>query len=125
MSGFTLIEMMIVGMILVMIFGAVVGSCVGCSAVKGPTIKRNAEVQAQEYVQRMYPGWRNPRWACQSQSTSNGHYVRCTIGGDIIEEGRTRQVTEQIECSAYWRWDTNHGCQTPRGIINMDNRGSN
>lgn len=115
-----LIVMFVLGLLALLLGG-------GCLCVTGRltggTIKSNAESQARDYIRQFHRGWEEPQWGCQRRDTNNDGYVRCTISGYVVEEGRRRQMTEQLECSAYVLNDSNRGCQTPRGIINTTQGG--
>ena len=117
-AGFTLVEMMIAGIVIICVFTCLVfiaGD--GCSRLKGPAVQRNAELQAAEYIRTVHPTWQNPRKVCQRQDLDGNGYVRCTLAGTIVQDGSSHEVSEQVECSAFYVSDTNHGCQRPRGIV--------
>ena len=123
--GFTLIEMLIAMLLLFMAASCLIGGLVCVSGrATGPTVRENAEAQAREYISTMHPSWRNTRRTCQAIDNDHNGYVRCSIMGDVTENGQSREVTEQIECSAYFAIDNNRGCQTPRGIVNVNNSGN-
>ena len=123
-AGFTLIEVIIVAIILFSVLACVIAIAGnGCSRLTGPTVQRNAEQQAAEYLRTIHPTWENPRQVCQRNDSDGNGYVRCTLAGTITQNGSSREVSEQVECSAFYMSDTNHGCQIPRGIIVAPNSG--
>lgn len=113
-SGFTLVELIIV----LVVIGMIGSMFLNCDAVTGFAGERRARAEndAKTYVRELHPSWTNTRALCQSTDSDNDGYVTCTVistmnGTDTPEEG--------IECRASVYFDYARGCRPMRTIMRM------
>lgn len=113
-SGFTLVELMIV-LVIVCIVISLFASCDAITGFAGERRLR-AENDAKTYVRELHPTWTNTRALCQSTDSDNDGYVTCTV---ISTVNGTNTPEEGIECRASVYFDYARGCRPMRTIMRM------
>lgn len=103
-AGFTLVELIIVVVILVLFF-SVLGA--GCEYATAPRQKGHAEAYAREYA-RSFMGMPNAVISCLGTDTDRNGYVTCQIAA------APGQPSRQIECVANAWIEANKGCREYR-----------
>lgn len=93
---------------------ATIAGAVLYPACTGSTRRTNAEKQAQEYAQQLYPGLPSSV-VCQAQDTDSNGYLSCTL--------RAGTQVVPIECADYYMLDWNHGCRPARAVIQTTQNG--
>ena len=113
-GGFTLAEMMIVFVIIV-IFGTIVSAgCQSCGYADEARNRSNNDALA--YVRELHPNWTEVRAACQSTDSDNDGYVSCTIVAKRPDGSETQD--EGIECRHSVYFDYARGCRPMRVLMN-------
>lgn len=103
-SGFTVVELIIVVIILGILFSVLGAACSGCQYVTAPRQKAHAEAYAREYA-RSFMGMPNAVISCLGTDTDRNGYVTCQIAA------APGQPPRQIECVANAWIEANTGCR--------------
>lgn len=113
-SGFTLVELMLV----VIIVGIIISSFASCDAITGFAGERRARAEndAKTYVRELHPSWTNTRALCQSTDSDNDGYVTCTT---VSMVNGVETTDEGIECRASVYFDYARGCRPMRTIMRV------
>lgn len=111
--GFTLVEVMIVVVIVVVFLSAITG--VFSSCLYTDTARERADGDAISYVRDLHPDWTEVRAVCQSTDSDGDSYVSCTIAAKDAA-GIPRDLA--VECRHSVFLDYARGCRPMRTIIN-------
>lgn len=111
-NGMTLVEILLVMLILGGFILFAIGGISSCGiGGDGGSVQMNAQQQAMQYANFMYPNM-NARAQCVEWDSDGDGYVSCTV----VYDTKDGVGKDAIECAAGWNLNgaINSGCRTPK-----------
>lgn len=102
-SGFTLVELLVVIIIIGILASILIGS-IGSGLLRSRDVSKSEEM-AKAHLLKLYPKVKDLGAACTERDTDNDGYLSCDVSG---VDGNER-VQEALLCAA--PWSLNSGCK--------------